>query len=135
MIAVTMHTEIDSWLRPFALDEGLHAHTAEVVASLPPHVRDDLMGDPAFVMCDYEPAAGRAFLVPVKLPRGGPSRSVVLKRTLRSRPVPFVRWVIAHELAHAHLRNKGRFPGDDPERAADALAGDWGFPKPAKMPW
>jgi hypothetical protein len=133
-----MCTEIESWLRPFALDEGLHAHAAEVVASLPPNVREDLMGDPTFVMCDYEPAAGRAFTVPVRLPapgRRGPSRSVVLKRTLRARPVPFVRWVIAHELAHAHLRNQGRWPGDDPERAADALAGDWGFPKPAKMPW
>ena len=56
--------------------------------------------------------------------------AVVLKRTLRRRPVEFVRWVIAHELAHAHLRNAGRWPGDDPERAADALAERWGFPKP-----
>jgi hypothetical protein len=38
--------------------------------------------------------------------------------------------VIAHELAHAHLRNQGRFPGDDPEHAADALAAGWGFPRP-----
>ena len=61
-----------------------------------------------------------------------PGRAVVLKRTLCSRHETFVRWVIAHELAHAHLRNAGRWPGDDPERAADALAQRWGFPKPKK---
>lgn len=126
-----MTADIDRWLRPFNLDESLHAHTAEVVASLPQHVREDLMEDPAFTMCDYEPRAGTAFYVPVKLPaRKRASRSVVLKRTLRTRPEPFVRWVIAHELAHAHLRNGGRWDGDDPEHAADALAAGWGFPRP-----
>jgi hypothetical protein len=44
--------------------------------------------------------------------------------------VSFVRWVIAHELAHAHLRNCGRWEGDDPEHAADDLAARWGFPRP-----
>ena len=61
---------------------------------------------------------------------GGAGRSVVLKRTLRRRPEPFVRYVIAHEFAHAYLRNAGRWPGDDPEHAADALAAEWGFPRP-----
>jgi hypothetical protein len=126
-----MAPDIDRWLRPFNLDASLHAHTAEVVASLPPNVRDDFMDDPAFTMCDYEPRVGTVFHVPVKLPtRRRTSRSVVLKRTLRSRPESFVRWVIAHELAHAHLRNGGRYPGDDPEHAADALAAGWGFPRP-----
>jgi hypothetical protein len=132
-IIVAVTGDIDHWLRPFALDEHLHAHAAEVIASLPHDVRRDLMDDPAFTMCDYEPGPGRVFNVPVKLPAKsrGPGRAVVLKRTLRRRPVAFVRWVIAHELAHAHLRNGGRWPGDDPEHAADALAGNWGFPKPA----
>ena len=127
-----MTAEIDSWLRPFALDERLHLHTAEVVASLPPNVRADLMGDPAFSMCDYEPGPGVVFHVPVRFPAParGPGRAVVLKRTLRARPETFVRWVIAHELAHAHLRNGGRWPDEDPEVAADGLAADWGFPKP-----
>jgi hypothetical protein len=98
---------------------------------LPSHVRDDLMGDPAFSMCDYEPGPGVVFHVPVRFPvPRGPGRAVVLKRTLRARPETFVRWVIAHELAHAHLRNAGRWPGDDPEHAADALAEGWGFPRP-----
>jgi hypothetical protein len=126
-----MSPDIDLWLRPFNLDASLHAHAAEVVASLPADVRDDFMFDPAFTLVDYEPQPGRAFHVPVKLPvRRRMSRSVVLKRTLRTRPEPFVRWVIAHELAHAHLRNGGRWVGDDPERAADALAAGWGFPRP-----
>jgi hypothetical protein len=134
-------SEIDRWLRPFALDERLHVHAAEVLASLPPHVRDDLMGDPAFSMCDYEPGPGVVVHVPVrfsarrlhedhKSAAAGAGRTVVLKRTLRTRHDSFVRWVIAHELAHAHLRNAGRWPGEDPERAADALAEDWGFPRP-----
>ena len=54
----------------------------------------------------------------------------ILKRTLRSRPDGFIKWVIAHELAHAHLRNAGRWPGEDPERAADAVAAEWGFARP-----
>jgi hypothetical protein len=72
------------------------------------------------------------FHVPVRFPavRGRPGRAVVLKRTLRAKNDSFVRWVIAHELAHAHLHNAGRWPGDDPEHAADALAEDWGFPRP-----
>ena len=124
--------DIDRWLRPFALDERLHLHAAEVLASLPNNVREDLMGDPAFVMCDYQPGPGVVFHVPVRFPapRGGPGRAVVLKRTLCMRHQDFVRWVIAHELAHAHLRNAGRWPGDDPEHAADALAERWGFPRP-----
>jgi hypothetical protein len=126
-----MIDSIDLWLREFELDEHLRAHTAQIVASLPAAVREDLMGDPAFVMCDYEPA-GLSYQVPVRFPSPrGPSRAVVLKRTLRNRPQAFVKWVIAHELAHAHLRNAGRWPGDDPEHAADALAAGWGFPRPA----
>ena len=51
--------------------------------------------------------------------------ALVLKRTLRQRPVKFVRWLIAHEVAHAHLRHAGRWPGEDPESAADGLAATW----------
>ena len=70
-------------------------------------------------------------LIPLPAPATRrPSRCVVLKRTLRRRPESFIRWVIAHELAHAHLRNGGRWPEEDPEVAADGLAADWGFPKP-----
>ena len=50
-----------------------------------------------------------------------------------------MRYVIAHELAHAVLRNGGRWGSDDPEEAADALAAQWGFAKLGldilKAPW
>jgi hypothetical protein len=120
------------WLTGFRLDGCLHGHVARVLASMPESVRADLLGDPAFLLSDYEPVTGLAQPVLVRMTgAGGAGRSVVLKRTLRRRPEPFVRYVIAHEFAHAYLRNEGRFPGDDPEHAADALAAEWGFPRPA----
>jgi hypothetical protein len=119
------------WLTRFRLDAFLQAHVAGVLASVPEPVRADLLGDPAFTLSDYEPVAGLAQPVLVRMTgRGGAGRSVVLKRTLRRRPEPFVRYVIAHEFAHAYLRNAGRWPGDDPEAAADALAAEWGFARP-----
>jgi hypothetical protein len=122
--------ELHDWLSRFALAEFLHPHVAEVFAALPAAVREDICSDPAFHLCDYEPG-GPMLRVPMAPPgRGRPGRSVVLKRTLRHRPPAFVRWLIAHELAHAHLRHAGRFPGEDPEHAADALAAEWGFPRP-----
>ena len=122
---------ISAWLESFKLEPSLHGHVAAVVAALPVAVLDDLLGDPGFVLCDYEPMLGTMVCVPVRLGlRRRPARSVVLKRTLRRRPEKFIRWVIAHELAHAHLRNRGRFEGEDPEHAADSLAADWGFPRP-----
>src|SRR5689334_21425667 len=122
---------LDQWLRSFRLDSFLHAHVAEVIGALPDDVRDDLMHDPSFTMSDFEPGPKVVRHTPVGVPRNGrAARAVELKRTLRHRPVAFVQYVIAHEIAHAHLRNAGRFPGEDPEHAADALAADWGFPRP-----
>jgi hypothetical protein len=129
-----MSHEIHHWLSAFALEQSLCAHVAAVVERLPGLVREDFMTDPSFRLCDYEPGPGVVMWVPVGLPgRRRASRSVVLKRTLRRRPEPFVRWLIAHELAHAHLRNAGRWPGEDPECAADALAAEWGFPRPHSL--
>jgi hypothetical protein len=123
-----MIDRIERWLAPFCLDPQILAHVVAVVVELPPHVREDLMHDPAFVLFDYEPAPGTVAHIPVNFAAGGkPARSVVLKRSLRNRPEAFARWVIAHELAHAHLRNAGRTEGEDPEHAADALAAAWGF--------
>lgn len=125
-----MEQLIHHWLSQFGLDAFLHSHVAGVVLLLPEPVRADLISDRAFRICDYEPGRGMVH-VPVGMPgQNGAGRAVVLKRTLRRRPVEFVRYVIAHELAHAHLRNGGRWPGDDPEHAADALAAEWGFPRP-----
>ena len=129
-----MPAKIEEWLLRFNLHASLHPHVAVVVAALPGEVRDDLMLDPSFTLTDFEPGPGRSFRVRVGMPRlaknGGGGRAVVLTRRMWRSDEPFVRWVIAHELAHAHLRNEGRFPGDDPEAAADALAEMWGFPRP-----
>ena len=123
--------EIETWLLSFDLDEFIHGQVARVIAALPVSVRNDLIRDPNFRLADYEPGPGVVVRVPFGSPlRRHPSRAVVLKRTLRHRPENFVRYVIAHELAHAHLRNRGRTPHEDPEHAADALAADWGFPRP-----
>ena len=135
-VATPLADVIDCWLRPFRLVAPLHDHTAHVLAALPDGVRSDLSADPPVTFCDYDPTPGGVLQVPVgRLSRAGPARSVVLKRTLRDRPVVFIRWLIAHELAHAYLRNGGRWPGDDPEAAADALAGEWGFPRPPRGTW
>jgi hypothetical protein len=123
---IARHKQIDQWLAAFELDEILHPHVAAVVLALPDPVRDDLMRDASFMLYDFEPGPGTVAHIPVSLP----GRSVVLKRTLRHRADTFVRYVIAHELAHAHLRNRGRLPGEDPEHAADSLAAEWGFPRP-----
>jgi hypothetical protein len=127
---------IDRWLRPFRLVRPLHDHAVHVLSALPEPVRTDLSAEPAVMFCDYDPTPGAVLQVRVGPPgRGRVGRSVVLKRTLAGRPVDFVRWLIAHELAHAYLRNGGRWPGDDPETAADALAGEWGFPRPPRAAW
>jgi hypothetical protein len=128
--------DVNIWLDGFGLDDFVRQHVLNVLGTLPTDVQSDLIDDPAFFLSDYEPMPGRAFHVRVAIPIArSASRSVVLKRTLRHRSPDFVRWVIAHELAHAHLRNAGRFPGEDPERAADALAEQWGHPRPANARW
>jgi Zn-dependent protease with chaperone function len=127
---------IDDWLCTFPLDEWIRNHVAAVFENLPDEVRVDLMDDPDFMVWDYDPGPQVVMNVPVRFSVGGkPGRSIVIKRTIKRRPIPFVRWVIAHELAHAYLRHGGRWPNDDPEHAADSLAADWGFPKPEKIVW
>lgn len=122
---------LTDWLMSFKLDPFLHSHVEAVLAALPGEIRDGLVSDPAFRLWDYEGLRGQTFFVPLASPGlGKPARSVVLKRTLKAHAPEFVRYVIAHELAHAHLNNGGRYPGEDPETAADALAADWGFPRP-----
>src|SRR5947207_10098303 len=122
-----MPERIQVWLEPFALDAFLLPHVQTVMLALPDPVRDELMGDPAFGICDFEPGPATVAHIPISLP----GRCVVLKRNLRGRSAAFILYVIAHELAHAHLRNRGRGSGEDPEIAADSLAAAWGFPRPA----
>jgi hypothetical protein len=67
----------------------------------------------------------------MNLPKGGTSsRCVILREKLTRAPETFARYVIAHEFAHAFLRNGPWRQYSDREQAADALAEHWGYPKP-----
>lgn len=124
-----MKSQIEQWASTFELHVTLRVHVVEVLCAVPAGVRNDLLQDASFQMCEYE--AGLAMNIPVSLGAfNKPGRSVALRRSLRLKPADFIRYVIAHELAHAHLRNEGRHPSEDPEHAADALAAEWGFPRP-----
>lgn len=106
-----------------------------VFSALPEHVQEEFIGDPGFVIGIYD--TGRwgdpRLLIPCPQPAQR-SRLVALERSLTARSSAFAHYVIAHELAHALLRNRGRHPGEDPEVAADSLAATWGFPRPATLP-
>ncbi len=128
-----MRETIESWLNRFELEPGLVAHCTEVLGSLPEVVRLDLMMDPTFTLIHAKLEENGTVSVMMPSPGLGRTRSrvVVLRRSLATRTEGFVRYIIAHELAHAHLNNEGRWPEEDPETAADALAAQWGFPRPA----
>jgi len=107
-------------------------HVRHVVDRLPTDVKVDLLDDPEFSICEVDWPSLNGMRIHVGMPAfGRATRSVVLKRRLRQRSANFTRYIIAHELAHAFLRNEGRHADEDPEFAADALAAEWGFPQPA----
>jgi len=119
---------IDQWLARQALGATLEDEARAVLSALPGEVVEDLLGDPAFGIAEYDP---RCVRVAAPAP-GRPGRSVLLRRSLADRPRLFVRWVIAHELAHAYLRNSGGFAHHSVERETDAQAAAWGFPRPER---
>ena len=102
-----------------------------VLTALPEEVRRDFLEDPRFRMTldDYEPGQGRTVWLASPGVGGQGSRCVVLKPKLADCLESFAKYVIAHELAHAYLRNGGWGEINDPEDAADAMADSWGFPK------
>lgn len=106
--------------------------TVRVMSAMPPEVRDELMADAGFALAQADSVHdGRQ--LPLSGPGGlnRPGRTVVLRADrLVGQDAGWVCYIIAHELAHAWLRNEGRWHGEDPELAADALAGAWGFPRP-----
>lgn len=122
---------VETWLNTFTLGEHMRAHVVTVVSAIPYDVLHDLVHDPAFSICEYNPKPGAAQILMASPGAGRASRSVALKSTLIKRPASFAHYVIAHELAHAHLYNAGRHADEDPEHAADALAEQWGFPRPS----
>ena len=90
--------------------------------------------DSSFSLDNYEPGKGSTVFMAVPDGANG-SRSVVLKPRLSDCDEAFALYVIAHEFAHAFLRNGPWGEITDIEEAADALADHWGFPRPAEAPW
>lgn len=119
-------------LEPFDDLEPLRERVRVVLGALPREVRRDLLEDPRFRMTldDLVPGEGRTVWLACPGPSGNGSRCVVLKPRLADCAKLFAHYVIAHELAHAYLHNGGWGEIDDPEAAADAVAANWGFPKP-----
>ena len=115
---------------------GLSALSLRIIAvmkRLPEAVLSDFLNDSRFRLAldDHVPGQGRAVWIACPKPGNG-SRCVILKAHLADCPREFAHYVIAHELAHAHLRNGGWGDLEDPERAADALAARWGFKRPPR---
>jgi len=110
----------------------LHRRLRVVLRALPREVQMDLLEDPGFriALDDFVPGKGRSVWLASPTSPGNGSRSVVLKPRLADCSEAFAHYIIAHELAHAFLRNGGWNDTLDPEVAADKLASSWGFTKP-----
>ena len=111
----------------------LASRVVAVMERLPHGVSAEFLGDPRFRLAldDLAPRRGRTVWIASPGREGG-SRCVVLKPLLAECAEDFAHYIIAHELAHAHLRNGGWEEIDDPEAAADALATCWGFSRPSR---
>jgi hypothetical protein len=119
-----------------SIDEPvLRLRVFHVLVGMPADVVAGLLHDPCFRIALDNHVPGRGGTVwmacPVDIVWKG-SRSVVLRRRLAECAEDFAHYVIAHELAHAHLWNGGWGEISDPEDAADALAASWGFPRPGR---
>jgi hypothetical protein len=119
-------------LEPFVAIDPLRHRIAFVLGELPQSVQIDFFSDPHFRISldNCEPGKGRTVFMPCLNPNGSESRCVVLKPRLATCDESFSLYIIAHELAHAFLRNGGWGEIEDREDAADALAEKWGFPRP-----
>jgi len=104
-----------------------------VLSQLPEPVQRDFLDDPRFrvTLENFVPGKGWTLWMAVPGPQGSSSRCVVLRPRLATCSEAFAFYVIAHEFAHAYLRNGGWGDITDVEEAADALAASWGFRRPA----
>jgi len=123
---------LSSFVDRFIQHPLLRGRILAVLRNLPAEVLQDLLDDPRFTMVVYDPAAGPQTQFHIARPGRGDagSRMIAWKISLAQAPLDFANYVIAHEFAHAHLRNRGRTDDEDPEDAADALAAAWGYDKP-----
>jgi hypothetical protein len=125
---------IETLLAPIASLEPLRQRVLHVLNNLPAQVLRDFLDDPNFrvALDDFHPERGRIVWLAGFTANDHVSRSVVLKPRLAHCSSDFACYVIAHEFAHAYLRNGGWGPISDREEAADALSASWGF---APQPW
>jgi hypothetical protein len=107
-----------------------------VLTALPTEVQRDFLDDPRFRVAleDFVPGRGWSLWMESPGPIGSGSRCVVLRPRLAHCSEAFAHYVIAHEFAHAYLRNGGWGEITDVEEAADALAASWGYRRPAGNP-
>jgi hypothetical protein len=126
---------VHDFIAAFITDETLKERVLHVFSALPEDVQNEFMGDPGFSIGIYDTgrSGGARLLIPCPQAARG-SRLVTLERSLATRARAFAHYVIAHEFAHALLWNRGRHPGEDPEIAADSVAAEWGFARPATLP-
>jgi hypothetical protein len=121
-----------AYLIPFAKLKSLQQRVLVVLSALPNDVQQDFLDDPRFrvELEDYEPGRGWTLFMPTPGPIGQGSRCVVLRPRLANCNSAYACYVIAHEFAHAFLRNGPWGDITDVEAAADALAASWGFVRP-----
>lgn len=129
------HTEegFQQYLLAFADLPVLSSRVSLVLNSLPAEVQQDFLDDTTFrvTLEEFTPEKGWTMFMELPSSSGGVSRCVVLRKKLERAPDDFALYVIAHEFAHAYLRNGGWNDILDKEEAADALAASWGYHKPA----
>lgn len=123
-------TILTALLHAFEEADPLRQRLVMVLESLPQQVLHDFVEDPRFRITKLSARSGSGMTLLALPADGRGSRCVVLKQRLAECSESFGLYVIAHELAHAHLHNGPWGEITDPEEAADALAASWGFPRP-----
>jgi hypothetical protein len=110
----------------------LQSRVTTVLCRLPETVQLDFAEDTSFQITLEDSAPGQGWKLFMACPTSLSmvSRCVVLRCKLEQASEAFAQYVIAHEFAHAYLRNGGWGEITDIEEAADALAAHWGFPRP-----
>jgi len=130
-------TIFSAYLKAFTELPNLKIRVLHVLEALPGDVQQDFLSDPRFSVSvdNYERGKGSTVFMAAPGSKGESSRSVVLKPLLDECSEEFAYYVIAHEFAHAFLRNGPWGEITDVEDAADSLAASWGFVRPAITPW
>jgi hypothetical protein len=126
-----------AYLEPFDACPPLRERVLTVLCRLPEVVQQDFLSDPRFTVSldNFAPGSGSTVFLAPPGGTGDSSRSVVLKPRLSDCDPAFAHYVIAHEFAHAFLRNGPWGEITNTEDAANALAASWGFPQPETVPW